>query len=96
MNGIKGVSNPSLQRSLTERPKQSEGGFQETLLEFTSQVNDSLREAGHMTQQFAVGERYDLHEIMIATENAGLSFKLLVEIRNKLVEAYQEIMRMQM
>ena len=45
--------------------------------------------------EFAVGERQNLHEIMITSEKAGISFKLLMEIRNNLLEAYKEIMRMQ-
>jgi flagellar hook-basal body complex protein FliE len=41
------------------------------------------------------GEAVDLHEVMIAAEKARTSFDLLMEIRNKTVEAYREIMRMQ-
>jgi len=41
------------------------------------------------------GETTDVHDVMIATEEAGLAFNLMVEIRNKLVESYQELMRMQ-
>ena len=47
-----------------------------------------------MTAEFAVGKRQDLHEIMIASEKANLSFKFLLEIRNKLLDAYREVMRM--
>jgi flagellar hook-basal body complex protein FliE len=42
-----------------------------------------------------VGEEVDLHEVMIAVEKAKTSFDLLMEIRNKTIDAYREIMRMQ-
>ena len=68
--------------------------FQETLKSFYDHVDRQLKEADQMVGEFAVGKRHDIHEIMIATEKAGLSFKLLLQIRNKFLEAYQEIMRM--
>ena len=46
--------------------------------------------------QFATGQATDLHDVMIKTEQANLTFQLGVQVRNKLVDAYQEIMRMQM
>jgi flagellar hook-basal body complex protein FliE len=69
--------------------------FVDALKSFTKQVDQQMQEANRKTDEFAVGKRFDLHEIMIATEKAGLSFRLLVQVRNKLLDAYQEIMRMQ-
>ena len=46
--------------------------------------------------QLATGQATDLHDVMIKTEQANLTFQLGVQVRNKLVDAYQEIMRMQM
>ena len=57
--------------------------------------NKQMKEADQKVREFAVGEKQGLHEIMIASEKAGISFKLLLQIRNKLLEAYREIMRMQ-
>jgi flagellar hook-basal body complex protein FliE len=57
-------------------------------------VDGALKEADQSVRDLAVGKRHDLHEIMIATEKADVSFKFLMQIRNKLLEAYQEIMRM--
>jgi flagellar hook-basal body complex protein FliE len=70
-------------------------GFQDTLKTYIHQVDKELKQAGDRQLEFAVGRRHDLHEVMIATEKAGISFRLLVQIRNKLLEAYQEVMRMQ-
>lgn len=68
--------------------------FQETLGTFAREVNAQLNNADRKTAEFAVGKRQDIHEVVIASEKAGISFRLLMEIRNKLLDAYQEIMRM--
>ncbi|MBN1107094.1 MAG: flagellar hook-basal body complex protein FliE [Deltaproteobacteria bacterium] len=81
---------------LTAKGERVQGkGFAGALKAFTGQVDAQIKEANQKTQEFAVGKSFDLHEIMIATEKADLSFRLLVQIRNKLMEAYQEVMRMQ-
>lgn len=72
----------------------SPSSFRDTLGAFYKDVDAELKAADQKAAEFAVGKRQSLHEIMIASEKAGISFKLLVEIRNKLLEAYQEIMRM--
>ena len=76
----------------SQSPKSKD--FQETLKSFYDHVDRQLKEADQMVGEFAVGKRHDLHEIMIASEKAGISFNLLLQIRNKFLEAYQEIMRM--
>ena len=58
-------------------------------------VNTSLAQADHEVQQLAVGEATNLHEVMIHLEEAKLSFQLLAQVRNHMLEAYQEVMRMQ-
>jgi len=75
--------------------KPGKESFADALKGFASSVDRQLQDAGQKSDEFAVGKRFDLHEIMIATEKADLSLRLLLQIRNKLLEAYQEIMRMQ-
>jgi len=58
-------------------------------------VNGQLLETDRNIQQLAVGETSNLHETMIRMEETRLSFQLLVQVRNRLLEAYQEVMRMQ-
>ena len=56
---------------------------------------DSLQqEAGEAQDKLARGDAAELHQVMIAAEKAGLSMDLLLEIRKRLVDAYQEIERM--
>jgi len=70
------------------------GGFQDTLNSFISQVDTQLKQADQMTEDFASGKADSLHEVMIATEKSGISLSFLLQIRSKVLEAYQEIMRM--
>ena len=68
--------------------------FKDTLAEFVTNVDKQLKESGRMTQDFAMGKNNNIHEVMIASEKAGISLRFLMKIRNKLLDAYQEIMRM--
>lgn len=58
-------------------------------------VNTKMAAAEVGLQQLAAGKSGDLHHVMLALEDAKLSFQLLVQVRNKLLDAYQEVMRMQ-
>ncbi len=69
--------------------------FKDTLKEAIQQVNSLQEEAGEATKQFVTGEITDLHQVMVATEKARIALELMLEIRNKMVDAYKEIMRMQ-
>ena len=70
-------------------------GFGDWFAAELSAVNTSLVSAEHGVQQLAVGEASNLHEVMIHLEEAKLSFQLLAQVRNRLLDAYQEVMRMQ-
>ncbi|MBW1765076.1 MAG: flagellar hook-basal body complex protein FliE [Deltaproteobacteria bacterium] len=94
MDPIKGISINHINPIAGPGKKRATGGFQGTLNSLISQVDRQIKEADQKAEEFAVGKRHDLHEIMIATEKSELSFKFLLQIRNKLLEAYQEIMRM--
>lgn len=58
-------------------------------------VNKAQVDADHAAEQIAAGETKNLHGAMIKMEEADISLRLMVQVRNKAVEAYQEIMRMQ-
>ena len=75
--------------------KSSTGSFAETLKNKLDEVNEKQLESEKATESFIKGESTDIHEVMIKTEEAKLSLQLAVQIRNKIVEAYQEINRMQ-
>ncbi|MBW1729674.1 MAG: flagellar hook-basal body complex protein FliE [Deltaproteobacteria bacterium] len=87
---------PQLTPSTATKPqKKGDEDFVDTLKRFVENVDSRIQKADYMMEAFAVGKRTDLHNVMIETEKADLSLRLLLRIRNKLVEAYQEIMRMQ-
>jgi flagellar hook-basal body complex protein FliE len=69
--------------------------FDNTLKEFISDVNNLQNQAGDAMNKMATGESTDIHEVMVAVEKAKTSFELLMELRNKTVDAYRELIRMQ-
>jgi flagellar hook-basal body complex protein FliE len=58
-------------------------------------VDGELATADGHLQALAMGETQNLHQVMISLEEARLSFQLLMQVRNRVLEAYQEVMRMQ-
>ena len=79
------------QQGATE-PKAS---FGEQLSKAIQEVDQLQSRRDDMVQEMVRGERIEVHEIMTAAEEAQLAFELMLEVRNKLLESYQEIMRMQ-
>ena len=75
--------------------QQSADKFGAALLKSISEVNQSQINADKAAEQIAAGDTKNLHEAMIKLEEADISLRLMVQVRNKAVEAYQEIMRMQ-
>ncbi|MBT8085364.1 MAG: flagellar hook-basal body complex protein FliE [Woeseia sp.] len=70
-------------------------GFGEMLKSVINNVNETQQTAASMKEAFATGEgSASLAEVMIASQKADLSFRAMTEVRNKLVNAYQEIMNM--
>jgi flagellar hook-basal body complex protein FliE len=69
--------------------------FREALTAAIGDVNELQLDVGAQTNRLIAGEPIDLHEVMISAEEASVAFDLMMEIRNKLLEAYQEIQRMQ-
>lgn len=59
------------------------------------EVSDKQAQASSTVGAMLAGEEIPLHQAMIAMEEASVSFQLMVEVRNKLLESYQELMRMQ-
>jgi flagellar hook-basal body complex protein FliE len=69
-------------------------GFGKLLNEAIQQVNDVEKGSQGELQKF-LGNESDLHSVMIALEKADLSFQMMMQVRNKIVSAYQEIMKSQ-
>lgn len=58
-------------------------------------LDEQIKTSETLVQELASGQTDNLHQIMISLEKAKLSFELTLQVRNKLLEGYQEIMRMQ-
>ena len=69
--------------------------FGKLLMDVIKEVNSSQQNAVEMQNAFMTGQNVELHELMISMERAGLAMELTLQVRNKLLEAYQEISRMQ-
>jgi flagellar hook-basal body complex protein FliE len=59
-----------------------------------NEVNEMQKKADTMAMEVAAGKSENLHETMLATTQAEISFNLMVQLRNRALEAYQEVMRM--
>ena len=74
---------------------EGENSFGNTLVRAINEVSDARDRSSDLTTRFANGENVELHQVMAATEEAGLALDLLVELRNKTVEAYRTMISMQ-
>ena len=70
------------------------GGFGKVFEQLVSSVDSKQRESQALTRDVLMGNNDNLHQSMIAMQEAGVAFQLMVEVRNKVVESYQELMRM--
>jgi flagellar hook-basal body complex protein FliE len=92
-----GIKGPGLGQSA---PSLGVGGvmrseFSNYLNKAVTEVEGKMRAAEVEKQKVLTGETNNLHQATIATSEAGIAFSLMIEVRNKLVESYQEIIRMQ-
>ena len=72
------------------------GEFQKVLTGAINQVESMHNSAADSVQKFLSGDNEELHTTILATQKAELAFQLGLQVRNKVVDAYQEIMKMQM
>ncbi|HWB86794.1 MAG TPA: flagellar hook-basal body complex protein FliE [Bryobacteraceae bacterium] len=91
---ISGAAMPAPVRQVTESSGGS--GFQDAFASAIQSVEASRQSATASVEQFLNGNGEELHTAVMATQRAELTFELFMQVRNKVVSAYQEIMRMQM
>lgn len=71
------------------------GGFGDLFSQGMARVNEGLIASQLDMQRLATGDLQNLHQIMIRLEESKLSFQLMLQVRNRLLEAYQDVMKMQ-
>ncbi len=81
-------------RSIKQSDKPDGASFEKALKQAVIGVNDLQMGADVMVQKLSLGDVDDVSEVSISVEKAELAFKLLVQIRDKLVDAYQQLGRM--
>jgi len=76
-------------------PKAASQSFGQALEQAVDQVNTLQTEADKLAQDLASGKLEDLHTVMVAMSKASLALEFTIQVRNKVIEAYQELMRTQ-
>jgi len=80
------------------KPEQASGSgenFASMLKAYTEGVNHDVKSAARAAEALAAGESKNTAETMLAVQKASLSFQMMIGVRNKLVDAYREVIRMQ-
>jgi len=75
------------------KKEQTPATFGETLKKYIDDANDLQITADRDIQRIIAGEEIDAHEVMTAVEKANISFEMVMEIRNKMLEAYREVVK---
>ena len=87
-------SPPEMVEAERSKNENVETPFSDYVRRSLEDVNKKMLDADRAIQQFTLGKNKDIHGTMIAMEKASISFELVMQIRNKLISAYDEIKRM--
>ena len=74
----------------------SKGSFQNVLKESLDKLNEKQVQSDAITNDFVAGNDVEVHEMLLSMEEAKMSMQLAIQVRNKVVEAVQELTRMQL
>lgn len=98
VGGIPPIGNlPAISEAALSGASGADGGaFGKLLTDLVSRLSALQADADRLAAGLAAGEPVDIHEVMLALEKANLGFQFALQVRNKVVEAYQEVMRLQL
>lgn len=91
---IQGIIRPEFASTTSTTGAASQDTFRALLEQSVRSVATREADAAHAVEQFLSGDQEDTHKTMLAVQRAGLAFEMFVQVRNKVVQAYQEVMRM--
>jgi flagellar hook-basal body complex protein FliE len=91
--GLIGSINQNLP-ALTSKPQADDPGFKNLLQGQIDKVNQLQQDATEAIEDLATGRRDDVESVLIATEKADTAFRLLLQVRNKVLDAYDEVKQM--
>jgi len=83
------------QRQTENKPAEGQKDFGQTITDFIKAVNQAQVTSDSMSSDIIEGRSQNLHQAMAAMEEAKLSFQLMMEIRNRLLDSFKEIQRLQ-
>lgn len=92
---IERIAVPTLPTGLPAASAAPAASFHQVLASTIAQVEQSRAVADNAVSNYLAGGNQELHSTILATQNASLNFELLLQVRNKVVSAYDEIMKMQ-
>lgn len=92
LDRLGGVANGGDGNAVAQSPPS--GSFKDMLVNAIEEVNSFQLEANAMSEKLVTGEIQDVSQVMVASQKAELSLQMAIQVRNKILEAYQEIMRM--
>jgi flagellar hook-basal body complex protein FliE len=95
ISGARETLGEKLQSSNKSNAVQTGESFADNLKAAINTVDKLQKDADTQMQNLATGRSQNIHETMIAAEKADLALRLMVQVRNKVIEAYQDIMKMQ-
>jgi len=96
MNGIsKSILPLSPSTQTAQLPKNEQATFSQTLKTAIDKVNDAEIASDMKTEALATGNINDLHDVMITAQKASITLETSVQVQRKVIDAYNEIMRMQ-
>lgn len=90
-----GITNEGMSSNKDSSASDVQRSFSSTLEQAIHAVNDLQKKADHAAQELAVGRTDNVADVMIAAEKADIALKMMVQVRNKIIDAYQEVMKMQ-
>lgn len=90
------ASIPDIRTTITQPSGSGGGEFRDLLANSIASVEAQQTQAKAAVENFLSGDSEDLHTVALAGQRAELSLQLFMQVRNKVVNAYQEVMRMQM
>ncbi|MHB0877384.1 MAG: flagellar hook-basal body complex protein FliE [Anaerolineae bacterium] len=99
VSAISRLSATSLGKTLPVSPSGGSGSsvsFGQLLGNALDELNQTALASDELAESFAAGEDVEIHEVMIAMQETQIAFDLATQVRNKAVEAYQEILRLQL
>jgi flagellar hook-basal body complex protein FliE len=96
--GINGITNAPIDATVKKQaksPGEAQASFADALKSALNNVNDLQNLSDKKTEALALGQINDLHDVMITAQKASVTLEATVEIQRKVIDAYNEIMRMQ-